>query len=132
MNKLAKILMEEGLLKNAERREILAAFGDSWPHRLNELKHDFMQEVVVEAVNFLMDEGVRAKFDVRGVVGEVKGKGSADSIIADDGEPVSIRYQWNDDLSIKSTMAIGRNSNSERIALTSDLTPEKVALRSMG
>jgi hypothetical protein len=108
---------------DAERRKILASFGDTWSKRLNELKYDFMQEVCVRAVGILGDEGIRAKFDVRGVVGEVKGEVN--------GEKVTIRYQWDDGFStIKSTMTWGRDSRTHTNKVLS-LSPDNVASESI-
>ena len=108
---------------DAKRREILAAAGQTWYRRLNELKADFMQEVVNEAVDILRDEGIRAKSDVHGVVGSVKGEVN--------GESVSIHYQWGDGYStIKSTMAVGRNSRSHTNPVLS-LSPDNVASESI-
>jgi hypothetical protein len=106
-----------------ERREILAAVSQTWGRRLNELKFDFMQEVVNKAIDILRDEGIRAKSDVRGVVGEVKGEVN--------GEPVSIHYQWDDGFStIKSTMAMGHNSRTHKNKVLS-LSPDNVASESI-
>ncbi len=106
-----------------ERREILAAVGQTWGRMLNELKTEFMHDVVDAAVGILRTEGIRAKGDVRGVVGEVKGEVN--------GDPVSIRYQWDDGFStIKSTMAMGRDSRTHKNKVLS-LSPANVASESI-
>jgi len=136
MSKLRTILASEGLylVKNkkvkSELWRRLAGRGDTWGRRLNELKAEYMREVVDEAVITLRVEGgarsgedTKVKGSVHGVVGEVQGTFK--------GEPVKLRYRWVDGVkTIESDLSIGRASKKHKMVVLSS-SPASVASDSL-
>ena len=112
-----------------ERKTLLAAMGDTWFRRLNELKQDYMREVVDEAIITIRTEGgarsgedTKVKGDVRGVGGEVKGTFK--------GEPLKLKYYWDDNKTIISELTIGRDSRKHKMVVLSS-NPASVAADSL-
>ena len=100
----------------------------TWGRRVNELKAQFMREVVNEAIAIINGEGGRAKGDVRGVVGVVKGVMDPNNIPV----AVGIHYQWVGDgvSTIESEMTLGREKRKHKNSVLS-LAPMNVASESI-
>jgi hypothetical protein len=106
-----------------ERREILAGMGQTWGRQLNELKAEYMQEVVDAAVKILKDEGIRTKGDVRGPSGRVEGLFQ--------GEPVRVHYRWEGTGIIISSMSTGSPAPKGHKNYVISLSPANVASESI-
>lgn len=106
-------------LKRTSVSKVAADF--TWSRRLNEAKAAFMREVVNEALAIINGEGGRAKGDVRGVIGVVKG------VMEPHDTPVEVRFQWDDGFStIKSEITLGREKRTHKNNVLS-LAPMNVA-----
>lgn len=112
------------------RRAIIAAVGktaapqDTWGRRLNELKAEYMSEVVREAVEIIKSEGGKAAGGAIGVVGNLKGMSA-------DGQPIQLTLQWDDGWrTISSALTLGGNKRvGKHVALS--MSPMNVAAESL-
>lgn len=110
------------------RRAIVAAVkvaaGGTWGRRLNELKQEYMGEVVREAIEIIKSEGGKAAGGATGVVGNLKGMSA-------DGQPVQLTLQWGDGWSaIESTMYLGGDKRKGKHVVLS-MSPSQVAAEAL-
>jgi hypothetical protein len=115
-----------------ERREILAGMGQTWGRQLNELKAEYMQEVVDAAVKILKDEGAEVKGKVAhgGLIGQVTGKTETVFGFLSD-QPVSMHYQWKDGFSVIYSEFRVADEVSEHKNKVLSLAPANVASESI-
>lgn len=110
------------------RRAIVAAVkvaaAGTWGRRLNELKAEYMSEVVREAVEIIKSEGGKAAGGAIGVVGNLKGMSA-------DGQPIQLTLQWDDGWrTISSALTLGGNKRvGKHVALS--MSPMNVAAESL-
>lgn len=110
------------------RRAIVAAVkvaaGDTWGMRLNELKREYMGEVIREAIEIIRSEGGKAAGGAVGVVGNLKGMSA-------DGQPIQLTLQWGDGWStIESTVYLGGEKRKGKHVVLS-MSPMNVASESL-
>lgn len=101
-----------------------AASQGTWGRRLNELKQEYMGEVVREAIEIIKSEGGKAAGGATGVVGNLKGMSA-------DGQPVQLTLQWGDGWSaIESTMYLGGDKRKGKHVVLS-MSPSQVAAEAL-
>lgn len=110
------------------RKVILAAVKvaapSTWGQRLNELKQEYMSEVVREAREIIKSEGGKAAGGAIGVVGNLKGTSA-------DGQPIQLTLQWGDGWStIESIVYLGSDKRKGKHVVLS-LSPSQVASESL-
>lgn len=102
----------------------VAAPQDTWGRRLNELKAEYMSEVVSAAIQAIKDEGGKAAGGAVGVVGSLKGTTAS-------GEPIGLSFQWEDGWrTVESTMYLGREKKVGKHIVLS-MAPANLAAESL-
>ena len=102
---------------------VKVASGGTWGYRLEALQENYMAEVVAEAVSIIKSKGGEVT-RVSDYLGFVKGTSA-------DGQPITLRFQWQPENIIESSMMLGQGNTRKGKHEVFSLSPSQVASESL-